>query len=124
MALRVSDVRETDAFGVESPQPAYLNAVVIGKTALAPHALLEFLLGVEDGRGRTRPFPLAPRTLDLDLILFGGLVVDQPGLRIPHPRFRERRFVLEPLAELAPEWIDPVTGTSVQELLDALVHDS
>ena len=64
-----------------------------------------------------RPYPGAPRTLDLDLILYGDSVLDEPGLIVPHPRFRERRFVLEPLAEIAPDWVDPVTGKSVAELL-------
>ena len=67
-----------------------------------------------------RPHPNAPRTLDLDLILFGDLVSDETELTIPHPRFRERRFVLEPLIELAPELVDPVTRLTVRELLDRM----
>jgi 2-amino-4-hydroxy-6-hydroxymethyldihydropteridine diphosphokinase len=70
--------------------------------------------------GRERPYWGAPRTLDLDLILYNGLVVEQPGLTLPHPRFRDRRFVLAPLAEVAAAWIDPVTGKTIRELLEDL----
>ena len=75
------------------------------------------LLAVERGLGRVRPYDGAPRTIDLDLILYGVEAIEMPGLIVPHPRFRDRRFVLEPLAELAPEWIDPVTGKTIAELL-------
>jgi 2-amino-4-hydroxy-6-hydroxymethyldihydropteridine diphosphokinase len=78
---------------------------------------LDELFAIEADRGRERPFARAPRTLDLDLILFGDLIVDAPGLTVPHPRFRERRFVLEPLAEIAPNLRDSVTGKTVSELL-------
>ena len=118
--LRISSVLETEPVDVPSPQPPYLNAVVVGETALGPHDLLGLLLELERARGRRRPSLRAPRTLDLDLILYDALVVDTPGLTLPHARFRERRFVLGPLAELAPDWKDPVSGKSVGELLRAL----
>jgi 2-amino-4-hydroxy-6-hydroxymethyldihydropteridine diphosphokinase len=114
--MRVSSLRETDPVGVH-PQPRFLNAVVAGRTTLSARALLERLLEIERLRGRTRPYPGAARTLDLDLILYGDAMIHEPGLRVPHPRFRERRFVLEPLAEVAGEWIDPETGRSVAALL-------
>jgi 2-amino-4-hydroxy-6-hydroxymethyldihydropteridine diphosphokinase len=82
--------------------------------------LLEALLALESARGRTRPARLAPRTLDLDLILYGRAVIDTPTLTVPHPRFRERAFVLQPLAEIAPDWIDPVTGRTVAALARSL----
>jgi 2-amino-4-hydroxy-6-hydroxymethyldihydropteridine diphosphokinase len=81
--------------------------------------LLDELLRIERERGRERPHSGAPRTLDLDLILYGDAVLNTESLRVPHPRFRERAFVLEPLAEIAAEWKDPETGLTVLELLKA-----
>ena len=116
-SLRVSSYRETDPVGVPDQQPAFLNAAAIGETEMTARGVLDALLAIERERGRERPFPGAARTLDLDLVLFGDLVADDPMLTVPHPRFRERRFVLEPLAEVAPELVDPVTGLSVAQLL-------
>jgi 2-amino-4-hydroxy-6-hydroxymethyldihydropteridine diphosphokinase len=90
---------------------------------LTARALLDALLGIEREFGRERPFHGAPRTLDLDLVLFGEAIIDEPGLHVPHPRFRSRFFVLGPLAEVAPELRDPVTGLSVGELLRNLLRD-
>ena len=91
--------------------------MVIGQTDLTASAVLAQLLEIERQDGRVRPTPGAARTLDLDLILYGDQRVAEPGLVVPHPRFRERLFVLEPLAELAPDWIDPVSGEKVSALL-------
>ena len=118
--FRASSLHETEPFDVPGPQPPYLNAAAVGQTLLAPAELLEVLLALERERGRVRPSLRAPRTLDLDLILYGDLVQATPTLVLPHPRFRERRFVLEPLAELVPDWWDPVTRRTVAELLAAL----
>lgn len=117
LTLRVSAVVETDPVSVPGEQPRFLNAVVVGETTLGPAELLNALQAIEREAGRERPFPGAARTLDLDLILFGDRVIDWPDLHVPHPRFRERRFVLEPLAEIAPGLKDPVTGLTVAELL-------
>jgi 2-amino-4-hydroxy-6-hydroxymethyldihydropteridine diphosphokinase len=106
---------ETEPVGV-GPQPRFLNAALTGTTALSPRALLETLLTWEAAEGRERPFPGAPRTLDLDLIFYGDAIIDEPHLIVPHPRFRERLFVLDPLAEIAADWVDPVTGATVGEL--------
>ena len=100
-----------------SDQPRYLNGAVVGDSALTARALLNELLRIEMERGRERPSVWAPRTLDLDLILYEDARIDEPGLTVPHPRFRDRLFVLEPLAELAPDWTDPVTGDSISGLL-------
>ncbi|HMF99529.1 MAG TPA: 2-amino-4-hydroxy-6-hydroxymethyldihydropteridine diphosphokinase [Vicinamibacterales bacterium] len=118
--LAVSNYHDTVPVGVTGPQPLYLNAAAVGETALAPKQLLDALLAIEGLRGRERPHRNAPRTLDLDLILYEDEVIDAPGLIVPHPRFRERRFVLEPLAEVAPDLRDPVSGKTVRELLAAL----
>lgn len=118
--LRASHVIETDPVGVPGVQPPYLNAVVVGEAQWQPRELLHYLLDLESQRGRRRVTPLAPRTLDLDLVLYGDVVLDEAALVVPHPRFRERRFVLEPLAEISPDLRDPVTGKTVLELLQAL----
>ena len=119
-ALEVSRFVETAPFGVEDDQPPFLNGAAVGEASQVPADLLRELLGIEQERGRQRPFPKAARTLDLDLVLFGDRIVNEPDLVVPHPRFRERRFVLEPLAQIAPEMRDPVTGRTVRELLTRL----
>jgi len=117
--LRLSAFHDTAPVGV-GLQPRFLNAAAAGECALSPRDLLEALLTVERAFGRERPYAGAPRTLDLDLILYGDAIINEPGLVIPHPRFRERRFVLAPLAEIAAEWVDPVTRLTVAALLDQL----
>src|SRR5688500_16697425 len=104
--LRASEIIETWPVGEGTEnQNLYLNAVVVGETDLSPRALLDVLLAIEHAFGRERSSVNASRTLDLDLILLGDQVVVETGLEIPHPRFRERFFVLGPLAEIAPEMV-------------------
>ncbi len=113
--MRVSSFMETVAVGV-GDQPAFLNGAVAGTSDASPRAWLDRLLELERQAGRVRPYPGAPRTLDLDLILCGTAVIDEPGLRVPHPRFRDRGFVLAPLASIVPDMADPESGLTVLDL--------
>ena len=107
-----------------SDQPWYVNGVVAVETALAPPALLEALLAVEAGFGRRRSAPNAARTLDLDLLDYDGTQCVSERLVLPHPRLHERRFVLAPLAEIAPQWRHPRSGKTAAELLAACRRSS
>ena len=115
-----STLRETEPVGVVD-QPTFLNGVVALDTTLSARELLDALLRVEAELGRVREEGerWGPRTIDLDLLVYGSEVVDEPGLRVPHPRLHERRFALEPLAELAPDLVVPGRGR-VSELLQGL----
>jgi 2-amino-4-hydroxy-6-hydroxymethyldihydropteridine diphosphokinase len=116
-AVRLSTIRETDPVGL-TDQPKFLNAVAELQTDLPPRELLDRLLSIERrlGRDRTAETHWGPRTIDLDLLLYGDKTVDEPGLTVPHPRLADRRFALEPLHELAPELTLP-DGRAVWELL-------
>jgi len=102
---------------VGPPQPDYLNGCALVETTVSPEAALASLLAIEDQFGRVRRERWGPRTLDLDLLLYGDRIVDLPHLQIPHPRLHERAFVLVPLAEIAPHWVEPRSRRTIAELL-------
>jgi 2-amino-4-hydroxy-6-hydroxymethyldihydropteridine diphosphokinase len=107
--VAVSELRETDPVGVVD-QPAFLNAAAALETELSARELLDALLAIERELGRERRERWGPRTIDLDLLLYGDELIDEPGLTVPHPRLHERRFALEPLADLDPELAIPGRG--------------
>jgi 2-amino-4-hydroxy-6-hydroxymethyldihydropteridine diphosphokinase len=116
-----SSLYSTEPVGF-ADQPRFFNAAVALETELIPHALLNQLLSIERefGRDRSTSFRNGPRTLDLDILLFGDLIVAEPDLEIPHPRLAQRAFVLVPLAQIAPRAIDPASGLAIEKLLSAL----
>jgi 2-amino-4-hydroxy-6-hydroxymethyldihydropteridine diphosphokinase len=114
--LRRSGLYETAAWGIAT-QPDFLNQVLELETKLSPHELLNSLLEIEQEMGRIRGEKFGPRTIDLDILLFGSHIMQTPLLEIPHPRIAERRFVLEPLAELIGDRSYPGTGMRIQEML-------
>ena len=116
--VAVSQLRETEPVGLVE-QPPFLNGAVAIDTSLPPRALLDLLLEIERSLGRVRGERWGPRTIDLDLLAYGDERVEEEGLHVPHPRLHERRFALEPLAELDPELEIPGLGT-VSELIAAL----
>jgi 2-amino-4-hydroxy-6-hydroxymethyldihydropteridine diphosphokinase len=126
----LGDVRAVSSFYDTEPvgylaQPRFLNGALVLETKLEPVALMRDLLGVERAMGRERVGAVAkgPRVIDLDLLLYGDVVLATEELTLPHPEMQERRFVLEPLAEIAPEWVHPVVGATVQEMLERLRRD-
>ena len=116
-----SSLYSTEPVGYAA-QPRFVNAVLALEWDLSARALLDALMRVERefGRDRVNAVPNGPRTLDLDILLFGDCVMDEPGLRIPHPRLAARAFVLEPLSEIAPEAVEPRNGATIAELLRKL----
>jgi len=102
---------------VGPPQPDYLNACALLQVEIIPQELLANLLAIEQKFGRVRQERWGPRTLDLDLLLFDDLVLDTPTLQIPHPRMQERAFVIVPLAEIAPNWVEPVSQRAIADLV-------
>jgi 2-amino-4-hydroxy-6-hydroxymethyldihydropteridine diphosphokinase len=116
--VRVSSLYRTAPVG-HAAQPDFVNAAVAVETALEPRALLAALLAIEAAAGRERTFKDAPRTLDLDILLYGDRTIDEPGLAVPHPRLYERAFALAPLVEIEPEAVVPGRGRAA-DLLAAL----
>lgn len=119
----VSGVYETEPVGYLQ-QPPFLNAVARVGTSLGPRGLLALARDIEAERNRERAFPGAPRTLDVDILLYGDRIVEEPGLRVPHPRMADRAFVLVPLLELDGDLTDPVTGVPYGERLARLRRDA
>ena len=117
--LRVSSLYETEPIGFRE-QAWFLNLAAEFETELPPQQLLGRMQKIEMAMGRTRAIENGPRTIDIDILLFGDLVMKTEGLEIPHPRYRERRFTLAPLAELNPGLRDPVTGRTTAEMLSSL----
>jgi 2-amino-4-hydroxy-6-hydroxymethyldihydropteridine diphosphokinase len=115
---KVSSLYETEPLGVQD-QPGFLNAVVLFETFLEPRALLKGLKRIEKNLGRFSGGPRwGPRVVDLDILSFDDLILSEEGLTIPHPEMERRRFVLEPLSEIAPGWVHPVSGKPVEILLE------
>jgi 2-amino-4-hydroxy-6-hydroxymethyldihydropteridine diphosphokinase len=115
--MAASDLYATAGWGKQD-QPDFLNQALWLETTLDPEALLQCLLSVERAMGRERSERYGPRTIDIDILFYGDSVLDLPHLQIPHPRIAERRFVLQPLAQIAGSYRHPVTGATIQEMLD------
>jgi len=120
--LRASAIYETDPVEY-GDQPAFLNQVVAGLWTGTPGELLAACQQIETAEGRTRPFPNAPRTLDIDILFWEGLTIDTPALTIPHPCLTQRAFALVPLLELAPDLIDPATAKPLSSSLNITLLD-
>lgn len=120
--IMCSPVYETPPWGYED-QPKFLNQVIEGETDLDPGELLEYLKGIEKMIGRERTFRYGPRLIDIDILFYDQLVIDSPPLVIPHAQMAERGFVLLPLADLAPEFIHPVSRRTISDLLSNVESD-
>ena len=115
--LALSKVVETPAWG-KTDQPDFLNQVVKLETSLSPQELLNLNLGIEKQLGRNRVEKWGPRSIDIDILFYDNEIIDEPGLQIPHPWMHERLFVLEPMCEIAPDFVHPVLNKTIAVLLE------
>jgi 2-amino-4-hydroxy-6-hydroxymethyldihydropteridine diphosphokinase len=120
ISVKLSPLMEYPAVGGPPDSPDFLNAVAEVQTTLSPRELLQCLLDIERQMGRVRNEKWGPRKIDLDLLLYDDRVIHEPELEVPHPRMHERRFVLEPLARLAPKAVHPVSEQTIGQILAAL----
>ncbi|MDP2168474.1 MAG: 2-amino-4-hydroxy-6-hydroxymethyldihydropteridine diphosphokinase [Thermodesulfovibrionales bacterium] len=118
-ALKQSSMHETKPDGVKE-QPLFMNMAVAAETDIPPHRLLKVLKSIEKELGRKETIRRGPRVIDLDILLYGDLILDEPDLKIPHPSMHKRGFVLKPLSEIAPDAVHPVLGKTVKELFEKL----
>lgn len=118
---KVSSLYETEPVGGPEDQPRYLNAAAHLRTALPPERILAVCRHIEDTLGRKRDIPWGPRTIDLDILCYGAEIRSTPELMIPHPMMHERRFVLEPLAEIVPDFVHPAMQQTIRDLYEELL---
>lgn len=117
--IKISSVYETQSWG-KADAPDYLNQVIHFKTHLSAQSILRKVLAIETVLGRQRKVRYGSRTIDIDILFYGQFIIDEPGLHIPHPELHKRRFTLEPLAEIAPEFVHPVLNLSVTQIKNEL----
>jgi 2-amino-4-hydroxy-6-hydroxymethyldihydropteridine diphosphokinase len=119
---KISSVYETQSWG-KTDLPDYLNQVIALGTDLPPQIILHRILNIEHKLGREREEKWGSRTIDIDILFYGDQIINEPGLHIPHPELQKRRFTLEPLAEIAPEWVHPVLRKNILQLKTELIDE-
>jgi 2-amino-4-hydroxy-6-hydroxymethyldihydropteridine diphosphokinase len=120
--LQASAVYETQSWG-KTNQPDYLNQVILLQSELPAQEILKKILGIETALGRLREERWGSRIIDIDILFYGHEIINEPGLQIPHPELHKRRFTLEPLAEIAPDWVHPVLNKNILQLKTELIDD-